>query len=112
MTNHRHQPDDRLDLLHRRLERDPDDPACLMAWGEEYARLGQDTRALAHLELLTTMDPQCAQAWIQKAICQHRTHDHEAAQHSVLQAFTIAEATGDQDAMDAARTLAGRLEQT
>ena len=110
MTDHTYPPDDRLDLLHRRLERDPDDPGCLMALGEEYARLGQDTRALAHLELLTAMDPLCAQAWVQKAICQHQTHDHEAAQQSVQQAFAIAEANGDHDAMDAARALAGRLD--
>jgi Flp pilus assembly protein TadD len=107
------QPDttgDRLDLLHRRLERDPDDPACLMALGEEYARLGQDDRALAHLDLLTAVQPDSPQAWMQKAICQHRTRDLDGARRSVEEAVTAAAAAGDHDCMDAIRDIASRLE--
>ena len=103
-------PADRLDLLHRRLERDPDDPACLMALGEEYARLGQDDRALAHLDLLTAVQPESAHAWMQKAICQHRTRDLDGARRSIEAAAAAASATDDHDCMDAVRAVAARLE--
>ena len=110
MTDKSHPLDDRLDLLHRRLERDPDDPACLMALGEEYARLGQDDRALAHLDLLTAVHPESAQAWIQKAVCQHRTRDVEGARRSVQEAATLANESGDIESIEAVRALSLQLE--
>ena len=110
MTDKSPPQDDRLDLLHRRLERDPADPTCLMALGEEYARLGHDDRALAHLDLLTAVHPEYPQAWIQKAVCQHRTRDVEGARRSLLEAAAHATASGDVESIEAARAISMRLE--
>ena len=64
---------------------------------------------LAHLELLTTMDPRCAQPGSESDL---PASDARSRRRTAACRRSYAEATGDQDAMDAARTLAGRLEQT
>ena len=101
---------DQLDLLHRRLEHNPSDPDCLVELAREYARLGQNTQAIAHLDLATTIEPNCAAAWVQKAACQHRDRDLDAARRSLEEAFSMAHANSDHDSADAAAALARQME--
>ena len=102
--------DDRLEELRRRLEQHPDDPECLYALGMEYARIGQDDRAIAHLQLATNLAPEYANAWIQTAACQHRSHDAKAARASLERAMEAAEAAEDSEALTAILALERLLE--
>jgi Flp pilus assembly protein TadD len=103
---------DQLDLLHRRLEQNPDDPECVLALASEYARLGHDTQAIAHLDLATTMEPSCAAAWVQKAACQHRARDTNGARHSLEEAIHLANENSDHESAYAAAALARQMEES
>jgi Flp pilus assembly protein TadD len=103
--------DDRLEELRRRLEKHPDDPECLYALGIEHARIGQDDRAIAHLELATNLAPEFADAWIQIAACQHRSHNFRSARSSLERASEAATATDDAQAIAAILALERQLEQ-
>ncbi len=103
--------DDRLEELRRRLDMHPDDPECLYALGMEHARIGQDDRAIAHLELATNLAPEFADAWIQIAACQHRSHDSRSARSSLERASEAATATDDAQAIAAILALERQLEQ-
>ena len=102
---------DQLETLRRRLEQEPDDPECLFALGVEYARIGQDDRAIAHLDLATNLDPEFVDAWIQKAACQHRSRDLHAASRSLETAADAALDADNAQAMTAIMALKRQLEQ-
>ncbi|MCH2148232.1 MAG: hypothetical protein MK095_02225 [Phycisphaerales bacterium] len=101
---------DQLDLLHRRLEHNPNDPDCLVELAREYARLGQNAQAIAHLDLATEIEPAFAAAWVQKAACQHAERDVDGARRSLEEALSMAQANNDHNATDAAAALARQME--
>lgn len=58
---------DRIEKLRRLLEMEPDDPFCLYALAQEYAKQGKQDEAIAHFDRVIAIEPENGYAYYHKA---------------------------------------------
>lgn len=91
---------DRITKLREMLASEPDDPFCLYGLAQEYARLGDVTRALAHYDEVLRVDPDHCYAYFHKARVQEDEGEVAAAIETLQEGLERANAVGDAQAIN------------
>ena len=85
---------DPLAQLMNMLEADPGDPLLHASIGAEYARIGAEEEAMAHLDQALSIDPFCVPATTHKAVLLRTQHRPEDAVKVLTEAVEQARAAG------------------
>ena len=101
-----------VDNLEQLLARGQDNALLRFGLGQEYAKLGQPTPAIAHLEQCLAHDPQYSAAWklLGKALTE--TGDLAAAIDVYITGIDVAERKGDKQAAKEMQVFLKRLRKT
>ena len=86
---------DRITQLKALLASEPNDPFCLYGLAHEYAKLGEDEKAIEYFDCTIGADPDELYAYYHKAKCQHRLGDEAAAAATLRLGLQRAQAAGD-----------------
>lgn len=100
---------DRLETLRRMLESEPNDAFCLYALGMEHVSRGDMQAGEAHLALSLASDPDQPYAHFHRARCLAALGRSSDARIAVDEGLTVAESTGDAQALSELASLRTEL---
>ncbi len=91
---------DRIERLKKILESEPDDAFCLYGLAMEYATAGDAEEALRLFDRAIAADPDFCYAYFHKARVQEEHGDMAGAAETLATGRAIAEAVGDERALN------------
>ena len=86
---------DRINQLRNMLESEPDDTFCLYGIAMEYAKAGQQERAVAHFDRTIEIDPEYCYAYYHKVRCLVDMQRTEEARATLEAGLSQARSSGD-----------------
>ncbi len=100
---------DRISQLRNMLESEPDDAFCLYGIAMEYAKAGQNDRAIAHFDRTIEVQPDYCYAYYHKARCLMDDDRTEEARSTLEAGLDQAKESGDIHAQDEIEALLGEV---
>lgn len=86
---------DRITQLAALLETDPQDPFCLYGLAFEYAKIGEDDKAIDYFDQTIAIDADYFYAYYHKAVVQKKQGNSQAARVTASAGLQRARAAGD-----------------